>query len=412
MKDLYTNSSYIYLNNNMAYVTNNKKLLMLVPLFFIMLTASGVLGIVMTSLQFANIPTQTTITGSIEPGEFNEIFLVMDSDISDPLIKIELLSLSFDLQEANLHLVEEIPSEFYSNFSSYLYTQEYNNSHIISDYNVVNNANFQLSSSYSILYLLVENAGLEANSWSLSIRISEGGSGSDTASLVLKVIGVSLFTLAMVLLTVFSSIEIAEPDKYKAKFLTEALDKKIDKFIKKTESWEQMILIFAYFGFPMGISLSIITGNSTLPIFALGGAGFVYYNVTKRLEFRSDLKSRITNEGKIKLDILAKMLDKKEEDIKRELFHLISYEKFPARYDFESNTVIYKNIESDVTETKTAPVVSTRVSEIKTAPVADLSESSIPETKQEITCAFCGAKATIEDARFCSECGASMVIAK
>lgn len=412
MKDLYTNSSYIYLNNNMAYVTNNKKLLMLVPLFFIMLTASGVLGIVMTSLQFANIPTQTTITGSIEPGEFNEIFLVMDSDISDPLIKIELLSLSFDLQEANLHLVEEIPSEFYSNFSSYLYTQEYNNSHIISDYNVVNNANFQLSSSYSILYLLVENAGLEANSWSLSIRISEGGSGSDTASLVLKVIGVSLFTLAMLLLTVFSSIEIAEPDKYKAKFLTEALDKKIDKFIKKTESWEQMILIFAYFGFPMGISLSIITGNSTLPIFALGGAGFVFYNVTKRLEFRSDLRSRIANEGKIKLDKLAKMLDRKEEDVKKELFHLISYEKFPVRYDFESNTVIYKKIESDVTDTKTAPVVSTRVSEIKTAPVADLSESSIPETKQEITCAFCGAKATIEDARFCSECGASMVIAK
>ena len=91
----------------MAYViTNNKKYLMLVPLFFIMLTASGVLGIVMTSLQFADIPTQITITGSIEPGEFDGIFLVMNPDVSDPLIKIELTSLSFDFQEANLHLVE------------------------------------------------------------------------------------------------------------------------------------------------------------------------------------------------------------------------------------------------------------------------------------------------------------------
>ena len=412
MNDLYTSNSYIYLNNNMAYVTNNKKFLMLVPLFFIMLTASGVLGIVMTSLQFANIPTQTTITGPIGPGEFNEIFLVMDSDMSDPLIKIDLVSLSFDLQRANLHLVEEKPSDFYTNFSSYQYTQEYNNSHIISDYDVVNNANFQLSNSYSILYLLVENAGLEANSWSLSIRISEGGSGTSDTSLILKVIGVSLFTLAMLLLTVFSSVELAEPEKYKAKFLTKELDHKIDKFIKKSESWEQMILIFGYFGFPIGISLSIITGNGSLPILALGGAGFVYYNVTKRLEFRSDLRSRITNEGKIKLDKLAKMLDRKEEDVKKELFHLISYEKFPARYDFESNTVVYKEIESDDTVTETATVVSARVSEIKSEPEENLSGSIIPETKQEITCAFCGAKATIEDARFCSECGASMQIAK
>jgi hypothetical protein len=418
----------------MAYVTNNKKYLMLVPLFFIMLTASGVLGIVMTSLQFADIPTQITITGSIEPGEFDGIFLVINPDVSDPLIKIELTSLSFDFQEANLHLVEANPSSLYTNFSSYEYSQDYNSSHLLSDYGVVNNANFQLSDSYSNLYLLVENAGSESSSWSLSIRVSDGSSGNDTASLILKVIGVSLFTLAMLLLTIFSSIELAEPEmtkprirtegsvrtvdmsqtaKYKAKFLTKDLDIKIDRFIKKTESWEQMILVFAYFGFPIGISLSIITGNGSLPFLALAGAGFVYYNVNKRLEFRSHLKSRVSNEGNIKLDKLAKMLDRKEEDVKRELFHLISYEQFPARYDFESNTVIYKKIEGDaIVEEVTEPVVSTRDSEIKTEPVDDIMGSSVPETKQEITCAFCGAKPTIEDARFCSECGASMVIAK
>ncbi len=396
----------------MAYTTNNKKYLMLVPLFFIMLTASGVLGIVMTSLQFTNIPAENITTGSIEPGEFNEIFIVMDPDVNDPLIQIDLVSLSFDSEEANLHLVEENPGDFYTNYSSYQYTQEYNNSHLISDYNVVDNANFQLSDSYSILYLLVENAGSEANSWSLSIHVSDAGSGSNSASLILKIIGVALFTLAMILLTVFSSIELAEPEKYKARFLTEALDNKIDKFIKKTESWEQMILVFAYFGFPIGISLSIITGNGALPSLAIFGAGFVYYNVNKRLEFRSNLKSTIANEGNIKLDRLAKLLDKKEEDVKKELFHLISYEKFPGRYNFESNTVTYQKIEDDTAAVETAPIVSSRVTEKVTETVEETTETSMPETQQEITCAFCGAKATIEDARFCSECGASMVIAK
>ncbi len=405
---------------------------MFVPLFFIMLTASGVLGIVMTSLQFGNIPTQTTTTGSIEPGEFNEIFLVMDPDMDGPLIKIDLISLSFDSQEANLHLVEDKPSDFYTNFSSYQYTQEYNNSHLISDYNVVNNANFQLSDSYSILYLLVENAGSEANSWSLSIRISDAGS-DNTTSLVLKVIGVALFTFAMLVLTIFSFIELAEPElvgarihkegdvrqvklteprKYNSKFLTVDLENKIDKFVKKTESWEQMILVFAYFGFPIGISLSIITGTSPLPFLALAGAAFVYYNVNKRLDFRSNLKVTVENEGKIKLDKLAKLLDRKEEDVKKELFHLISYEKFPVRYDFESGTVIYKKVEGDTVAQDDAPIVSTSVTENITETVEETAESSMPETQQEITCAFCGAKATIEDARFCSECGASMVIAK
>ncbi|MHA2089898.1 MAG: zinc ribbon domain-containing protein [Candidatus Kariarchaeaceae archaeon] len=234
--------------------------------------------------------------------------------------------------------------------------------------------------------------------------VDQQPSTSEEASAILRIVISSLLTLAFLLAIIFTSYEIVKPMNYKPRVITSEIDTHMSKFMRKAETWESLFVVAALFVFPIGLGDALIGGDFWLLPFGAALLGIPIYTYTTREKLRDSLRKILPSNNEIGLQELSRLLSKEAKKVKKEVLYLISFEKFPATYHFDSQIIYYHG---EQIFQKTTQDVPTQDIIASNPPQARTSES-----RPSAPCAYCGETPLVPNAKFCSECGASMVSAK
>lgn len=391
----------------------NKKYLAVVPFIMFTLIFSGVIGIIAISLANPN-PTHylRSETTTLQPGEFDTVLIIFDDNKLHNIqiqLKLGITSEGNDIDLLNvkvdIYLTAKKPaSSFGQNFTEYHNSGSFSTDIYDSDLSVpTTGSTFFVENANSPMYLIVVNS--PSNSIDLkaetSMQISQNNEGSTTIW-VLSIIGNALFTLFMVILTVFASLELVEPKGYHAKILTNDLEKKVAKTMNNTEPWETTIAVLSVIFFPIGVGSYLAGQDSPALYLSILGIFIVYYSVKKRLEFHETIISTLMVNKSMSLDNLVKLVKRKETDVKNAIYYLISHQREPIQLNITTRIVTYSVDEREKSQIANQNNPS-RVEEFQV---------ELEEEIRGISCAYCGTEAIIPSAKFCADCGASMMPAK
>ncbi|MCY3410316.1 MAG: hypothetical protein INQ03_01655 [Candidatus Heimdallarchaeota archaeon] len=384
---------------------------MVVPIFFFFLIFSGVMGIIAISL--TNPSPVDNISGSVNlsPGEFDYITIYFDDSVVGER-KFDIALLHLDEGELDLYLVDNKPDFSYQkDFALYEQSSEFSSDLVEQDLGVSYSTTIYAGFVSSPLYLVIVNPSSGASNINCQITINISlTENADRVGWVLSIVGISLFTLAMLLLTIFTAIEFVEPKGYRSKLLTQELEDKIKMFLQKTEPWEMVILVISTTMFPIGVGMSFASIDTPITFFSAVGFVLVYFSVKRRYELFDAIKSNLNIQKVITLDLLAKQVRRKPEDVRRAIFYLISHESYPIRFDAKAQSVSLTgspvNISSTLSTVNRPPMREETIEEVIEEPSEDDSE------EKTISCAYCGSEALVPNAKFCADCGASMVATK
>lgn len=265
---------------------------------------------------------------------------------------------------------------------------------------------------FFIALMIGSMIGIIGNSLLLNSSVSGFDNDFSSASQskefrIFKIVVASILTLVFLLMTIFTLIEIFEPDKYKAKLITPKLENWLQNTYDNLESWELLLVLSNFVLLPVGIASSLIQGGPEYFIVSAIFVAIVYFSYSQRIGTRKSIKAVLPTHKEISIRDLSKLISKDPKYVRKALVHLISFENYPATYDYSSGITVYNGPSS------TRDSLNDRVieSEVKTSVTKSQSKSSTqPSTAKP--CPYCGELPVVPQAAFCSDCGASLVAAK
>lgn len=224
---------------------------------------------------------------------------------------------------------------------------------------------------------------------------------------IFKIIVSSILTLVFLLMTIFTLIEIFEPDKYKAKLITPKLDNWLQNTYDNLESWELLLILSNFILLPVGIASSLIQGGAEYFIVSTISVAIVYFSYSQRIGTRKAIKAVLPTHKEISVRDLSKLISKDPKYVRKAIVQLVSFENYPATYDYISGMVEYKG--SSIAGTS----LNDRVigSEVKVSAPKSQTPNTAPSASAK-PCSYCGEVPVVPQAAFCSDCGASLVAAK
>ncbi|OLS29460.1 MAG: hypothetical protein HeimC2_00110 [Candidatus Heimdallarchaeota archaeon LC_2] len=233
-----------------------------------------------------------------------------------------------------------------------------------------------------------------------------GSSSENEPIRIFKIVVAAIFTLVLLLAVIFSSIEIAEPDGYKAKIFTSKTDKWLQSTYNNLESWEFLLVLSNFILLPIGLATSLISDGSPYFVTSAITMVIIYFSYSQRIGTRKSVKAILPGQESISLTDLSKLISKESKIVRKAIVHLISFENYPASYDYSSGIITYlgssiisNNLDSRVIEPE---LTITRKKQVKPKEV----------TQKKKPCPYCGEIPIVNHAVFCSDCGASLVAAK
>lgn len=389
----------------MAVTLTNKKYLTIVPFIFFILIFSGIIGIVATSL---SNPTETgiiTSSGILSPGEFDTITIHITDTSSQTDLRVSIIVNSVDATDdsstVDLFLLATKPSlEFGNDFNLLYNSSSFTDDRIDQHLSVGDSIGDSIKIFYiegeDVVYLVIVNPQDATSEISMKAVITTTTNTGSTSTWVLSIIGTALFTLGMLLLTVFFAVEVAEPKGYKSKVLTTERDEKIGELVKDAETWETTLVVISLIALPLGAGMTFAGLENGLVGLSVVAIALVYYNINRRRELLNAIKSVMENQREMKLFDLSNQVRRKNEDVKKAIFYMISHLAYPIRFNAKTELVTYSGSQSTVvTEGEPHEMIVEK-----------------PVASKKLSCAYCGAEAIIVDAKFCADCGSSMVATK
>ena len=260
---------------------------------------------------------------------------------------------------------------------------------------------------FFLLMTIASIIGIVSNSILLGTSdLQDGGSDFqvDDAEKIIRIVTASLLAMIFLLISIFLFIEIGKPDDYTPRVMTAKVDKKIRVIEKNIESHEILLLVGAYILFPIGVGISLVSGGETALVFAGIFVIIAYYTYVTRTGLRENIRRTLVLQSSMSMDELSRIIGKDKRRVKKQLLYMISFEKFPAKYDFVEDVIQYFGKgEIKVASTQNVTVSSNTQSTVQRQSSAT---TKFPE------CDYCGATAPVAAATFCAECGASLMPAK
>ncbi len=253
---------------------------------------------------------------------------------------------------------------------------------------------------FTVFLLIASITGIVANGITLDTSDISEQSESDQISITIRIVLSSILTLLFLLLTIFATFEVLSPLNHKPIVLTSDVDQLMHNFSKKAESWELMMVISGIFFIPLGLGQSLIKGNAGYIIASCLLLIIPIYTYNNRIKIRESIRKILPTHSNINLNEFSRLIGRDRKNVKKNLLYLISFEKFPARFNFETEQIIYMS---------TAAAEEARIT---IEPLIGQSSKVGQTSVESAPCAYCGEKPLVPNAKFCSECGASMVSAK
>lgn len=385
----------------------------IIPLFLTALTITGVIGIIGNALTLDQTTERNFGMDNIESDGY-KYKLINLPNFEDREFEVKLnKETTVNSIVAEIILSEEEPSS--ASLTSLLTDTSFSSEIIDQESQVSDSATFFLSNSLpDSIYIIIGNPNLQTVSWDIQIEIKSTNltNGVNTGK-IFGIIFSSLFTLISLVLAAYTWFELIAVEWYTPRLLTDETELSFQRIADRAQNWEVFLMVAGTLLIPWGIgSWFLGSGNGAL-IFAIIILAFSYYSFNKRIRLEDSIRNVLPQYPKIKLDELSKMVDDDPEDTKKALLNLIMYENFPAKYDFESNTVIYSEeyragqVAKPVYEGGFyVPENEVTSQEINKDGADKITKKALP------TCAYCGEEAIKTDVRFCHSCGASMTAAK
>lgn len=254
--------------------------------------------------------------------------------------------------------------------------------------------------------------GIIGNSLLLNSSVSGFDSDFSSASQskefrIFKIVVASILTVVFLLMTIFTLIEVFEPEKYKARIITPKLDTWLQKTYENLESWELLLIISNYILIPVGIASSLIQGGPEYFVISAISLVIVYFSYNQRVGTRKAIRAVLPTHKEINIRDLGKLISKDPKYVRKAVIHLVSFENYPATYDYSSEIVTYNGPSSAGISLNDRVIES----EVKTSvPISQSKSTSQPTSAKP--CPYCGEMPVVPQAAFCSDCGASLVAAK
>jgi len=257
---------------------------------------------------------------------------------------------------------------------------------------------------FFVLFTVASVISIVGNAVQLQ-SVEEDSSSNNNRTISFKIVVSAILTGLFASTAIFAFIEFFEPsvsgNNYKPRLLTQDFEKMLARIVERSESHEILLFIGAFILLPIGLASSLVSGENEQLIFSVIFIVIAYYTYNNRISTRSSIRRALPLNKEITLPELSRLLSKDQKTVRKALLHLISYEGYPAHYDFKSEKIIYGG--ELLAQTTVIPNQDTVVIE-ETAETV--------EEKSLVPCAYCGATPLVANAMFCSECGASMIATK
>ncbi|MHA2253191.1 MAG: hypothetical protein ACXAD7_22710 [Candidatus Kariarchaeaceae archaeon] len=225
--------------------------------------------------------------------------------------------------------------------------------------------------------------------------------GNSEEDYIIRTVISAILTVFFILTTVFTAYEVASPMKYEPKVITDELNAMMYNFTRKAESWEVLLATSSIIILPIGVAKSLLSYDPSYFFMGMIALAIPMYTYNSRMKLRETIRQFIPVNPEIKLRDFSNLISKDPKHVKKAVLYLISYERFPAKYVFEKDLIIYLG--------ERIPQQVPTSEKLASQPVHEFPE--IPPTHNP-ECAYCGSKALVNDAKFCADCGASMVAVK
>lgn len=247
---------------------------------------------------------------------------------------------------------------------------------------------------------------------SLLVNSSESGFDTEFSSAsqskefrIFKIVVSSILTLFFLLMTILSLVEILEPGDYHARIITPNVDNWLQSTYDNLESWELLLILSNFILLPVGIASALIQGGPEYFIVSAISVGIVYFSYSQRVGTRKAIRAALPTHKNISLSELSKLISKDPKYVRKAIVQLISFENFPATYDYASGMITYNGpAPTSVVGRIIEPAIP--VSSSKAQPTQS------PQSSEAKPCPYCGEIPVVPQAAFCSDCGASLVAAK
>ena len=226
--------------------------------------------------------------------------------------------------------------------------------------------------------------------------------------LALRIVIASIFTVLFLLATILGFIEVGEPQNYKAKVLTKQFEARLQFSVENLETWELVLIMANYLLLPIGIAEALIYDSSGYIWMSFISIGIVLWSYNYRMGTRKAIKLVLPKEGEISLNSLSQIISRDQNRVKKSLMYLVTYENYPATYDFGTQIITYKGENSQEGQSSyRSPVEDTVVIE---TPKRNETKNVAKQILKP--CPFCDTLPLDPRARFCHDCGASIIPAK
>ena len=152
--------------------------------------------------------------------------------------------------------------------------------------------------------------GIIGNSLLLNSSVSgfdnDFSSGSQSKEFrIFKIVVASILTVVFLLMTIFTLIEVFEPEKYKARLITPKLDTWLQKTYDNLESWDLLLIISNYILIPVGIASSLIQGGPEYFVVSAISLAIVYFSYNQRVGTRKAIRAVLPTHKEISISDLS-----------------------------------------------------------------------------------------------------------
>lgn len=253
------------------------------------------------------------------------------------------------------------------------------------------------------------------------IFLSQSSTETVDVTRTLQVVFSSIFTLAFLITAIISWIELIGESNFMPVKISLLADSKLNKSITTLYHFGEVI---EQISFSTGAFLTVIGISTTLTglgdpflFFGIVGMAFGYIKFRNRQILMAKMRSLISSNEITNTITLAKKLGVDHSDVIKAVSNLITFESFPARYDFENDMVYYNSSQTfshgQEVNNYSEPVVSEQIKPATEKTATVVVEQSVSSGGSEpVICPYCGEESITDNPKFCVGCGASMSAAK